>query len=140
MRLKKGFLILLFFIMFIPLKINAVNISDDEKICNDMGVQNCGRLRMCSIKTDSNGNEYCGLNDADRDAWEKSNSITRVNCGNLTDIPKKIPDLTVMIVRVLWIIVPIILVMKAVIKPVIALVGSLVTADFKAAICVAYLA
>ena len=36
--------------------------------------------------------------------WAEASGITKVNCGNITNIPKKVPDLTSMIVRVLWIV------------------------------------
>ncbi len=110
MKMTKRLIVLLFLLMFIPLSVGAVNISESEKACNELGTQSCGRKRMCAIKTNPDGSEYCGLNDSSRESFERASGITRVNCGNLTDIPKKIPDLTSMIVRILWIIVPIILV------------------------------
>ena len=38
------------------------------------------------------------------------NAVTKVNCGNVTDIPKKIPEITSLVVRIVEIAVPIILV------------------------------
>ena len=140
MKHKNIYLLLILLLLFVPVFVSAADTQKSEKTCNEQGVQNCGRLRMCSIKTDSSGNKYCGLNDYSKQSFECSSTsneedcnkcsgyiwnrntnscvatksvsskITKVSCGQLTDIPKKIPDLTTMIVRILWVIVPIILV------------------------------
>ena len=141
MKYKKIFILLITLLVFIPFVVKAADADESEKTCNNLGTDNCGRLRMCAIKKDSNGNSYCGLNDYTKKTYEcsssstkeecgncenytwnestnscvasksVSNKITKVSCGQLTEIPKKIPDLTSMIVRVLEIIVPIILVL-----------------------------
>ena len=140
MKYKKIFMLLILSLTFIPFAVKAVDVEESERTCNNQGIQNCGRLRMCAIKKDSNGNSYCGLSSysektykcasstskeecgaCENHVWNEStstcvatksvsNKTTKVSCGQLTEIPKKIPDLTSMIVRILWIIVPVVLV------------------------------
>lgn len=89
MKYIKYLLILLTLVLFVPNLVGAVD--TDQYECN-------------------NKSGYKWENGACIKTSSKSSRITKVSCGQLTDIPKKIPDLTTMIVRILWVIVPIIIV------------------------------
>ena len=87
---KKIFVLLIAFVM-LPCFVSAVN--SDQYECNNTKGYKWENNACVKVSNSSS-----------------SSKITKVSCGQLTEIPKKIPDLTTTIVKILEIIVPIILV------------------------------